>query len=441
MTWQSCLVYLDDVIVFSATAEGHLQALDEALTRLGRAGVTLKAKKCRFFRTSVEYLGHVISPGEMRVHNNNLDALAKATHPRTKTQLRSFLGMCNVYRRFIRGYSAIAAPLTRMTSKEYGDALPTLDNAQAKALEQLREALLHPPVLALPRRGAPFTIDVDAYDTQLGCALLQEQADAALTPVGFYSRGPQPEERNYSASEKECLGVVWAVLHLRHYVDGAHLTVRTDHECLSWIYRLATASGRLLRWRLRLAEFDFDVKYKKGANHHLPDALSRLPSDGKDDGELDDEIPCFLLAQTAQGVDGNQFSGPTPPPAITAEELVRAQSEDTRCRAIRADIDGGKPTRFAVDEAGRLIGRHPATDAPQVFVPASLRDRVLALEHYPTTKGHPGVQRMYAAVKRVFYWETMLTDIYDFVRRCAPSAKNRLQERRHTSPMTLFPPS
>ena len=93
--------------------------------------------------------------------------------------------------------------------------------AQAAAFTRLRDALLHPPVLALRRRGAPFTIDVDACDTQLGCALLQEQPDSQLKRVGFYSRALQLEQRNYSATEKECLGLVCTVLHLRHYVEGS----------------------------------------------------------------------------------------------------------------------------------------------------------------------------------------------------------------------------
>jgi len=178
MTWQTCLVYLDDVIVLSDTPESHVKALGESLTRLGRAGVTLKAKKCQFFQTSVEYLGHIISPGEMRVHKKNLEALAKVGHPRTKTQLRSFLGMCNVYRHFFANYARIAAPLNQLTTKAYGDTLPAFTETQAAAFTRLRDALLHPPVLALPRRGAPFTIDVDACDTQLGCAVLQEQPDS-----------------------------------------------------------------------------------------------------------------------------------------------------------------------------------------------------------------------------------------------------------------------
>jgi len=101
MTWKTCLLYLDDVIVFSEDPESHVKALDEDLTRLCRAGVTLKAKKCHFFQTSVEHLGHIIW---MRVHNKNLEALTKVGHPRTKTQLRSFLRMCNVYRRFVANY-------------------------------------------------------------------------------------------------------------------------------------------------------------------------------------------------------------------------------------------------------------------------------------------------------------------------------------------------
>jgi len=357
MTWKTCLVYLDDVIVFSDTPESHMKALDEALTRLGRAGVTLQAKKCQFFRTSVEYLGHIISPGEMRVHNKNLEALAKVGHPRTKTQLRSFRGMCNVHQRFVANYSRIAAPLNQLTTEAYGETLLELTEAQAAAFTLLRDALLQHPVLALPRRGAPFTINVDACDTQLGCALLQEQPDSQLKSLGFDNRALQPEQGNYSATEKECLGLVWAVLHLRHYVEGSRFTVRTDHECLSWVYRLTTATGRLLRWRLRSAEFDFEVKHKTGANRHLPDALSRIPTTGLDQKELDDDIPCFLLAQAARGMHAHNFSAPVPPPIISAEALLRAQGTEGRYQQLRAVTDSGKPTRFVLDEEGRFVRR------------------------------------------------------------------------------------
>ena len=183
---------------------------------MGRAGVTLKAKKCQFFQKSVEYLGHIISPGEMRLHNKNLEALAKVGHSLTRTQLRSFLGMCNVHRRLVANCKWISEPLNQLTTIAYGDTLPTFTEMQAATFTRLRDALLHPPVLALPRRGAPFTIDVVACDTQLGCALLEEQQDGQLKPVGSYSRALQPHQRNYSSSEKECLDLFWAVIYHRH---------------------------------------------------------------------------------------------------------------------------------------------------------------------------------------------------------------------------------
>jgi len=381
MIWQTCLAHLDDVIVFSDTPENHMKTLYETLTRWGPAGATLKAKKCQGSKTSVEHLRHVISPGDMWVHNKNLKALLKVGHPRTNTQLRSHFGMCNVYRRFDAKYARIAAPLNQLTTKAYGDMLLTSTETRAAAFTCLRDALLHPPVLALPRCGAPFTIDVDPCDTQSGCALLKEQQDGQFEPLGLYSRALQPEQRNYSATADECLGLVWAVLHIRHYLKSSQFTVRTDHECLSWINRLTTATGRLLRWRLRLAELDLEVKYKKGANQHLPDALSRVPATGLEQKELDDDIPCFLLAQAAKGTGSHNFSAPVPPPLFTAEELLRAQGADGRCQQLRAVIDSGNPTRFVLDEEGRLVRHQPTTDVMQVNISVVLCSRVMGLEH------------------------------------------------------------
>jgi len=181
-----------------------------------------------------------------------------------------------------------------------------------------------------------------------------------------------------------------------------------------------------------------EVKYKKGANHHLPDALSRIPTTSLDQKELDDDIPCVLLAQAARGIDAKNFSAPVPPPLITAEELLGAKGADGCCQRLRAVIDSGKPPRFFLDEEGRLGRRQPTTDVLQVYIGKALRARVMGFEHDPTSRGHRGVQRMYASMKRCFHWESMIVDLYDSVRQCPPCTKNRLQMRHHTSPMTLF---
>jgi len=164
-----------------------------------------------------------------------------------------------------------------------------------------------------------------------------------------------------------------------------------------------------------------------------------MKAPGLDQKELDDDISCFLLSQGARGTVANNFSAPVQPPPITSEELLRAQGADGRCQQLRAVIDSGKPTRFVLDEEGRLVRRQLTTDVMQVYIAGALRSRVVSLEHYPTTKGHPGVQRIDAAMKRRFYWESMIVDLYNFVRQCPPCSKNRLPGRRHTSVMTLIP--
>jgi len=114
--WQNVLVYFDDLIIFSADAESHLSHMDTVLTLHGRHGVTLKALKCHLFSNEVEYLGHVVRPGRLSVNEKNLKAIKKAAFLKTQTQLRSFLGMCNVYRRFTVDFAKTAKPLNDLNS-------------------------------------------------------------------------------------------------------------------------------------------------------------------------------------------------------------------------------------------------------------------------------------------------------------------------------------
>ena len=167
LRWQTCPIYLDDVIIFSKDTNEHVAHVDEVLTLLRSAGVSLKLKKCEFFQPKVDYLGHVITPGELAVATENTKAFEYAAVPRNATQVRSFLGAANVYRRFVKNFSGIAKPLNEMLKK---DANPTWDDpkpAAVEAFETLKSMLISPPVLALPKRGRPYMIDTDASAYQL----------------------------------------------------------------------------------------------------------------------------------------------------------------------------------------------------------------------------------------------------------------------------------
>ena len=159
--WKTCLVYLDDVIIYSKSVEDHIRHVDEILECLAAAGVTLKMKKCKFFTTTVEYLGHIIKPGKLEVDQANTESLRKAQPPTNRSELRSFLGFCNVYRRFIKDFTRLAGPINKLLKKNSPDQF-ILDEEQLKAFRALIDCVTHPPVLGLPISGLKYSVDTDA---------------------------------------------------------------------------------------------------------------------------------------------------------------------------------------------------------------------------------------------------------------------------------------
>jgi len=168
------------------------------LNLLGKHGVTLKAQKCHLFTNEVEYLVHVVRPGRLSVNEKNLKAIKKASFPQTQTQLRSLLGMCNVYRRFTVDFAKTAKPLNNWNSVKLPKRFSPPTPEEQNAFDNLREQLCHPPILAIPRKEGKYIIDVDASYDQLGCCLLQQQPDGKYLPVGFFSKGLLPAEKNYT---------------------------------------------------------------------------------------------------------------------------------------------------------------------------------------------------------------------------------------------------
>ena len=346
--WQACLVYLDDVIVFSKTLGDHIAHLDLVLSLLRHAGVSLKLSKCSFFQTKVDYLGHVIRPGKLSVTATASDAFRSFEYPKTLTQLRSFLGTCNVYRRFVKDFAKIARPLTNLTRKNASPDFETPSADELAAFETLKGRMTSPPILTLPREGKPYTIDTDASSYQLGCALLQEQDDKSLQPVGYWSYSLNDTERNYSATERECYSVVWSVTTLRPYVEGTKFSIRTDHDALRWLMSLTESTGRLTRWRLRLSEFDFDIEYRPGRVHQVPDALSRLIAPIESTSAVDDDIPNFDDALVLCTALSDAISSDTAP---NLEDLACVVTRAAAKRAHHAASTRRSPRRAITETA------------------------------------------------------------------------------------------
>ena len=170
--WKTSLVYLDDGIVFSRTVEEHITHLYEVFGQLSRAGVSLKAAKCLLVQQEVDYLGHIMGRGHIRVNEKNMVGLRRAEPPSSKKDIRSFLSMCNAYRRFVKDYAHLHfRPLTAQTSPKVSDPLPRFSQEQRDAFEELKRRLTSTPILALPRSTGAYVLDTDAGDYQMGCVL------------------------------------------------------------------------------------------------------------------------------------------------------------------------------------------------------------------------------------------------------------------------------
>jgi len=302
------------------------------LTRLGKEGVTIKAAKCHLFQEEVEYLGHVIRPGRVHVLEKNLRALRGLRYPETKTQMKSFLGMCGVYRRFVADFAKRVKPPIALTSTKLPKRLPLPREEESKAFEELRGRLLAAPILALPRREGQYIVDVDASYEQLGCCLQKQQPDGEYHPIGFCSRALLPAERNYFATEIEALGVVWAVTYLSSYIEGAEVLVWCDHRALISVLTNMSPNARIHRWRLRLSEYTYEIRHKPGKDHKVSDALSRLPTEGVDSTPLDGDIP--VLAVETRASDALEAASPAEAPlgALTVQEIILGQAEDAFCK-------------------------------------------------------------------------------------------------------------
>lgn len=242
LNWYTCLVYIDDVLLFSTNFEQHLERLSDVFKKLREAGMKLKAKKCNFVKKQVAFLGHVISNQGISPDPNKVAALTKMPVPGSKDQLKSFLGLASYYRKFASNFAEIAEPLHALLKKDKEFWWTEL---QQGAFDSLKVSLSSAPIRAYPEQRKPYFVHTDASGVGIGAVLTQTDGANAEHPVAFISRTLGRSERNYAAIEWEALAVVWAVKSFRHYLLGKPFTVITDHAPLRWLLSHVTAANKV----------------------------------------------------------------------------------------------------------------------------------------------------------------------------------------------------
>lgn len=456
LQWTTCLVYLDDIIVFGRTFHEHLSRLDEVLTKLRQANLKVKPAKCNLLSPQVQYLGHIISARGVEADPAKVEAVRQWPVPKNQTEVKSFVGLASYYRRFVKGFAEIARPLHQLTEK--GRRFRWSDECQT-AFEKLKSSLMSAPILAYPDPHKPFILDTDASDAGIGAVLSQEHVGQEQV-IAYASRALTKQERRYATTKKELLSVVTFTKHFKHYLLGKEFVLRTDHSSLRWLHNFQGLEGQLARWLEQLASFQYKIVHRPGRVHSNADALSRLPA------FLPKQMtPCEQVEETSEAIthsvcavqlkESHNQEG-----SEGVDELRQAQREDGDLKLIMAlkeegaDHNAEPPVelkKFASVwgqmqmQRGRLVRIPPAnSDAAkqvQVVLPKALVPEVLEQLHNSVTAGHLGIQKMQAKVKDRFYWPGWFEDVRNWCRECRDCGSRKSVGSQPCAPLQLTPAS
>ena len=372
-------VYLDDILIFSQDAQSHQGHVCKVLQRLLEYRLFVKAEKCEFSCTTTIFLGYIISSHSISMDPEKVRAVEQWPMPMDRKALQRFLGFANFYHRFIRNYSSIAAPLTRLTSTK----VKFVWGQEAEgAFRNLNRRFMSVPILVHPDPVHPrqFIVEVDASNTGVGAILSQCSAgDAKVHPCAFYSHRLSPAEQNYNIGNKELLAVKLAIEEWRQWLEGAQVPfqVWTDHKNLEYLHTAKRLNSRQAWWALFFSRFDFHLAYRPGSKNIKPDALSRY-FENNDRFEAPETI--LWLEVFVQAVEMN------------IERQVR-------------------------EAAGTKAAPSGCPDGRQ-FVPRQSRAQVLQWGHASRLSGHPGNTHTLTFVQRKFWWPGMREDVANFVAAC-----------------------
>lgn len=404
-------VYLDDIIIVATSFVEHLKWLRIVLEKLQSAGLTINREKSEFCCSEVKYLGFIVNKSGLQVDPEKTSSVTDFPAPRNIKQIRRFLGMASWYRRFIPDFATIAQPLSLLTKKKQ----PWVwDTAQHNAFDTLKTKLTTAPTLLCPDFSLPFTLQTDASSVGLG-AVLTQVITGEEHVIAYAGRSLTRPERNYTVTEQECLAVLWSIRKFRGYLEGYKFTVITDHSSLRWLHKIQTPSGRLARWSLELMSYDLEIIHRKGALHHVPDALSRIPEEDVDKA----------IDTTARG-----------------SEMVHVITEDVwytkRCREVEQLPDKFPDWRLVED---RLYHHKPDSfqdsevndlNAWKLVLNRELRLRAIEESHATVQSGHQGVDKTFRRLSSSYYWPQMFRDVVVFIRHCRICQQTKIEQAKPT---------
>lgn len=279
----SCVVYMDDILIFSTSLTEHIQDIKNIFKALRAAQLKIQIDKCDFLKKETQFLGHILTPSGVKPDSQKVSIIQGLKLPTSQKQIKSFLGMTGFYRKFIKDYAKIAYPMTKFLKKN--QKVNVNDPDYIVAFEKLKELVTNSPILRYPNFDKRFKIVTDASNFAIGAVLTQDGH-----PVAYASRTLNKHETNYATIEKELLSIVWGVKYFRPYIFGREFDLESDHQPLKWLitkYSGKDISPRLQRYLIDLGEYNFKIEYIKGKCNYIADFLSRINIETNEINELE----------------------------------------------------------------------------------------------------------------------------------------------------------
>ncbi|CAB0035279.1 unnamed protein product [Trichogramma brassicae] len=425
-----CLVYLDDIVVYSRTWGEHLQHLGQVLERLSAHRLTCATDKIRLGERSIEYLGFIVNPEGNEAKPEYIRSVLDTPPPRTKKQLLAFLGTCNWLQEYVPRLATTLAPLTDLLREKRG--LRWTGPAQ-RAFEEVKTALNHPLRLARPLKNEKYILQTDASSRGMGAVLFQQPEGEGRRIIAYASAKFSVTEEKYHCNEQECLAVVWAIKRFRPYLEDRPFILRTDSRTVTWLNRFKGTRDKLMRWALLLQEFQFTLEHCPGRHNELPDHLSRNPCEETPEDLGDTER---ILPPTPKVVEEEEEQGPCIGQAATVDlrDMIHdAQRNDPH----PPDLNHERGYR----KQGELIWGRPRKGTPwRLYVPTAIRPELLRQYHDSAEAGHPGSDETHRALQRHFYWRGMQQDVRSHIRDCNLCGRVK-KASSHPAPISSHTPT
>ena len=441
-----CLVYLDDIIIFSPSVADHFENIQAVFDRLKGGGYHAKLKKCEFFLSEIQFLGHVASEKGIAADPEKIKIVQELAVPQTVKAIREFLGLTGFYRRFVEEYSKLAKPLHDLVHKD----TPFVWTEECEiSFRTLKDKLITSPILIYPDFSKRFTLECDASGEAIGLVLSQEGR-----VVAYGGRVLRDSERNYAATHKEALAVVYGCRKYRSFLLGYHFDVLTDHNPLVHLMNVKDPNGRLTRWALELQEFKFTPQYRPGLKSGNVDCLSRCPcwssngvvqiglvSDGKYSDELEEKKTSSRKSDcSVTEMYELQRSDRSLKPYFDYLEKRELPNNKRLARELVLS-----ESNFTIDEKGLLcylplnVSRNRFVPNFRVVIPKSLRSDIMSSFHDEPLCGHLGTTKTLCKLRQRFYWRGMTKDIRHFVDSCEECARKKIPHTRPKGMMGSVP--